>query len=74
MHRANRVSWHKRSWHVDLAVVVTVLVLICWIAYGDDHAASFLGSFELKRTTAMEGQVPLPLARVVPVELSLIHI
>jgi len=68
MHRAKRVSWHKRSWHMDLAVVVTVLVLICWIAYDDDAPASFLGSFELKRTTAIEGQVPLPLAQVVPVE------
>jgi hypothetical protein len=63
MPRAQRVSWQKRPWNIDLAAVIAVLVLTCWIAYSDRHAPSFLGSFELHRTTAVEGQVSLPLAK-----------
>jgi hypothetical protein len=66
--RANRVSWHPGPWNVDLAAVVTVLVLTCWIAYSDRHAASFLGSFELQRTIANVEQVPLPPAQAVSAE------
>jgi Histidine kinase/Histidine kinase-, DNA gyrase B-, and HSP90-like ATPase len=68
MQRAKRASGHKRPWNVDLALVVTVLVLTCWIGYGDRHEASFLGSFELKGATAIEEQVPLPPAKAVPAE------
>jgi hypothetical protein len=68
MQRAKGVSPHKRPWKVDLGAVVAVLVLTCWIAYSDRHAASFLGSFELNRTTAIEGQVSLPPAKAVPAE------
>jgi len=60
---ARRTSWQKRPWNMDLAAVIAVLVLTCWIAYSDRHALSFLGSFELHRTTAIEDPVSLPLAK-----------
>jgi two-component sensor histidine kinase len=60
---AQRTSWQKRPWNMDLAAVIAVLVLTCWIAYSDRHAPSFLGSFELHRTTAIEEQVSLPRAK-----------
>jgi Histidine kinase/Histidine kinase-, DNA gyrase B-, and HSP90-like ATPase len=66
--RAKRVSWHKRPWNADSAAVVIVLALSCWIAYSDRHAASFLGSFELNRTTAIEEQVPMAPEKAVPAE------
>jgi anti-sigma regulatory factor (Ser/Thr protein kinase) len=66
--RANRVSWHRGPWNVDLAAVVTVLVLTCWIAYSDRHPASFLGSFELQRTIANVEQVTQPPAQAVSAE------
>jgi hypothetical protein len=43
-----------------------ILALICSIAFSDRHAASFLGSFELKKTTAIEKQVRVPTAKAVP--------
>jgi len=66
--RAKRVAWHKRPWNADSAAVAIVLVLACWIGYSDRHAASFLGSFELNRTTAIEEQVPLAPEKAVPAE------
>jgi hypothetical protein len=63
MPRAQRVSWQKRPWNMDLAAVLAVLLLTCWIAYSDRREPSFLGSFELHRTTAIEEQVSLPLAK-----------
>jgi anti-sigma regulatory factor (Ser/Thr protein kinase) len=60
MQRSKRVSSHKRPWNVGVAAVVTILALTCWIAFSDRHAASFLGSFELKKTTALDKQVSLP--------------
>ena len=62
MQRAKHVSWHK-PWGVDLAAVVAVLVLTCWIAYSDRHPASFLGSSEVQGSVAVDEQVPLPPAR-----------
>jgi hypothetical protein len=63
MQRAKHVPWHKQPWGVDLAAVVTVFVLTCWIAYSDRHPASFLGSLEVQRPVAVDEQVPLPPAR-----------
>jgi hypothetical protein len=63
MQRAKHASWHKQPWGVDLAAVVTVLVLTCWIAYSDRHSASFLGSLEVQRSVASDEQVPLPPAK-----------
>ena len=63
MQRAKHVPWHKQAWGVDLAAVVTVFVLTCWIAYSDRHPASFLGSLEMQRSVAVDEQVPLPPAR-----------
>jgi hypothetical protein len=63
MQRTKHVSWHKQPWGVDLAAVVTVLVLTCWIAYSDRHPASFLGSSEGQRPVAVDEQVPLPPAK-----------
>jgi hypothetical protein len=71
--RAKHVPWHK-PWGVDLAAVVTVFVLTCWIAYSDRHPASFSGSLEVQRSVAVDEQVPLPPAKgisklpAVPVE------
>jgi len=53
MLRAKHVSWHKRPWTLDLAAVITILLLSCWIAYGD-HPTSSLGQFELQRSMAIE--------------------
>jgi hypothetical protein len=63
MPRAKHVSWHKQPWGVDLAAVVTILVLTCWIAYSDRHPALFLGSLAVQRSVAVDEQVPLPTAK-----------
>lgn len=62
---AKRGSWHKRPWNVGLAAVVTVLLFTCWMVYGDRHPASFLGSFGLQRSNALEAQVIVPAKAVV---------
>jgi hypothetical protein len=56
MQRVKRFAWPKRPWNVDMAAFAAVLVLSCWIAYGDRHMASFAGSFEMRRTSAVEEQ------------------
>ena len=58
--RAKRGSSHKRPWNLGLAAVVTVLLFTCWMVYGDGHPASFLGSFGLHRSNALEAQVIAP--------------
>ena len=63
MQQAKHVSWHRQPWVVDLAAVVTVLVLTCWIAYSDRHPASFLGSLEVQSSVAVDEQVRLPPAK-----------
>ena len=63
LQQAKHVSWHRQPWVVDLAAVVTVLVLTCWIAYSDRHPASFLGSLEVQRSVAVDEQVRLPPAK-----------
>jgi anti-sigma regulatory factor (Ser/Thr protein kinase) len=68
MQPAKSVLRHKRPWNVHLAAVVTILGLACWIAYSGPHSASFVGSSELQRSTAIEEQVPLPPAMAVPGE------
>jgi anti-sigma regulatory factor (Ser/Thr protein kinase) len=65
MQKLKRVPWHKRSWNLQLAAVITVFGLAFWIAHSDHHVASFWGSFELKRTTAIEKQALLPPAKAV---------
>jgi anti-sigma regulatory factor (Ser/Thr protein kinase) len=68
MQTRKRVPWHKRLWNGDLAAVVTVLVLACWIAYGDRHPRLLLGSLELQRMDNIEEQVPLRPAKTVHAE------
>ena len=63
-----RVPWHKRLWNGDLAAVVTVLVLACWVAYGDRHPLLLLGPLELQSMATIEEQVRLPPAKTVPAE------
>jgi hypothetical protein len=63
--RAKRGSWHKRPWNLGLAAVVTVLLFTCWMVYGDGHPASFLGSFGLQRSNALEAQINVPAQAVV---------
>ena len=55
--RAKRLSWHPDPWRLELAAVVTCLLLTCWIAYGDGNPDSFLGSLGLARSTALQDQV-----------------
>jgi hypothetical protein len=56
--RAKRVFWHPEPWKLELAAVVTCLLLTCWIAYG--HPDSFLGSFGQHRSTALQDQILEP--------------
>jgi hypothetical protein len=53
---------------MDLAAVIAVLVLTCWITYSDRHAPSSWGSVEPDRTTALKEQVSLPLAKAMLAE------
>jgi hypothetical protein len=65
MQRAKLLPWNKRAWIFDLAATAAVLLLACWIAYSDRHAAA--GSFE-SRTTAIGEHVSLPLAKTMLAE------
>jgi hypothetical protein len=58
--RAKLGSWHAWPWKLELAAVVTVLLLTCWIAFGDVHPASFLKRLGLQKSTALEAQVLVP--------------
>ena len=66
MQRAKLIPWFNRPWKVDVALVVTVLVIACWIAYSDRKPASFLRSSGLQRSTAIEEQVLLPSHKAMP--------
>jgi hypothetical protein len=58
--RAKRVFWHPDPWKLELAAVVTGLLLTSWVAYGDGHPDSFLGPLGLSRSTALQDQVLAP--------------
>ena len=58
--RAKRVFWHPEPWKLELAGVVTALLLTCWIAFGDGPADSFLGSLGLHSSAALQDQVLAP--------------
>ncbi len=64
------IAWHKRLWNGDLAAVITVLVLTCWIVYGDRHPSLLWGSLELQRVDNIEEQVPLRPTKTVLAENS----
>ena len=64
--RAKLIPRFDRPWKVDVALVVTVLVIACWIAYSDRKPASFLRSSGLQRSTAIEEQVLLPSHKAMP--------
>ncbi len=66
MQWAKLIPWFNRPWKVDVALVVTVLVIACWIAYGGRDPASFLRSSGLQRSTALEEQVLLPSHKAMP--------
>ena len=66
MQLAKRIFWFNRPWKVDMASVVTVLVIACWIAYSDRDPASFLRPSGLQRSTAIEEQVLLPSHKAMP--------
>jgi hypothetical protein len=58
--RAKRVSCQAWQWQLELAAVVAVLLLTCWIASGDGHPPSFLGSSGLHTSTALQEQGLVP--------------
>ncbi len=66
MQRAKLIPWFNRPWKVDVPLVVTVLVIACWIAYSGRDPASFLPSSGLQRSTAIEEQVLLPSHKAMP--------
>jgi hypothetical protein len=66
MQRAKRIPWFNRPWKVDMAAVVAVLLVACWIAYSDRDPASFLRSSGLQRSIAIEEQAPLPPQKAMP--------
>jgi two-component sensor histidine kinase len=66
MRPRKRVPRHKRLWNGDLAAVVTVLVLACWVAYGDRHPLLLLAPLELQSMATIEEQLRLPPAKTVP--------
>jgi hypothetical protein len=66
MQRAKRIPWFNRPWRVDMAAVVTVLAVTCWIAFSDRYPASFLGPSGQQRSIAIEEQVPLPPEKAMP--------
>jgi hypothetical protein len=66
MQRAERIPCFNRPWKVDMALVVTVLVIACWVAYSDRDAASFLRSSGLQRSIAIEEQAPLQPQKAMP--------
>jgi anti-sigma regulatory factor (Ser/Thr protein kinase) len=68
LRKRKRVPWHKRLWNGDLAAVVTVLVLACWVAYGDRHPLLLLGPLELQSVATIEEQITLSPAKTVPAE------
>jgi hypothetical protein len=58
--RTKRVFRHPEPWKLELAAVVTGLLLTCWIANGDGHPDSFLVSSGLHRSAALQEQVLAP--------------
>jgi GAF domain-containing protein len=63
--RAPLVPWHKR-WEVALAVCATVVLIICWIAYGAHGFGSRLGASALPGSPAFEQPVPFQPAKAIP--------
>jgi len=63
--RAPLVPWHKR-WDVALAVCATVVLLICWIAYGGHGFGFRLGASALPGSPAFEQPVPFQPAKAIP--------
>jgi anti-sigma regulatory factor (Ser/Thr protein kinase) len=68
MQPQKRVPWHKRVWNGDLAAVATVLVLACWIAYGDRHPRLLLGPSDLQSMDNIKEQAALRPAKTVHAE------
>jgi hypothetical protein len=64
--RAKVIPWFNRPWKVDMSLVVTVLVIACWIAYSDRDPDSFLRSSGLQRSSAIEEQTFLPPHKAMP--------
>jgi hypothetical protein len=63
--RAPLVPWHKR-WDVALAACATVVLLICWIAYGGHGFGPRLGASALPGSSAFEQPVPFQPAKAIP--------
>jgi hypothetical protein len=63
--RAPLVPWHKR-WELALAVCATVVLLICWIAYGGRGFGSRLGASAQPGSPAFEQPVPFQPAKAIP--------
>jgi hypothetical protein len=63
--RARLVPWHKR-WEVALAACATVVLIICWIAYGGHGFGSHLGASALPGSPAFEQPVPFQPAKAIP--------
>jgi hypothetical protein len=70
--RAPLVPWHKR-WEVALAACATVVLMICWIAYGGHGFGSHLGASALPGSPAFEQPVPFQPAKAIPASVSKIQ-
>ena len=63
--RVPLVPWHKR-WELALAACATVVLLICWIAYGGHGFGSRLGASALPGSPAFGQPVPFQPAKAIP--------
>jgi hypothetical protein len=70
--RVPLVPWHKR-WEVALAACATVVLMICWIAYGGHGFGSHLGASALPGSPAFEQPVPFQPAKAIPASVSKIQ-
>ena len=70
MQPLKRIAWYKQLWNRDLAAVVAVVVLACWIAYGDRQPRLLWGSLEVQRMDNIEEQLLLRPAKTVHAESS----
>jgi len=59
--KARRVSSHRWPWNLELAAMVTFLLLTCWFAYRDRRPASSLGLLGRQTSNAVDTHLPLPL-------------
>jgi hypothetical protein len=64
--RVKHVPWHMWPWSLERAALVTVLLLVCWMVYGNGRPASSLGSLDLQKSNAVGAQIHRPPAMAMP--------